>query len=73
MFFCDQEGKQSSFQGVRDVIDARSLFCPLKPDIYLAIRNFGGNMRMARCVSENSYLIAGILSLHCILEASFYT
>ena len=26
-----------------------------------------------RCVSENSCLIAGILSLHCILEASFYT
>ena len=32
MFFCDQEGTQSSFQGVRDVIDARGLFCSLYSD-----------------------------------------
>ena len=34
---------------------------------------FRGSKTIARCVSENSCLIAGILSLHCILEASFYT
>ena len=32
MFFCDQEGTQSSFQGVRDVIEARGLFCSLYSD-----------------------------------------
>ncbi len=32
MFFCDQEGTRSSFQGVRDVIEARGLFCSLYSD-----------------------------------------
>ena len=32
MFFCDQEGTQSNFQGVRDVIAARGLFCSLYSD-----------------------------------------
>ena len=27
MFFCDEEGTQSSFQGVREVIEAHGLFC----------------------------------------------
>lgn len=32
MFFCDEEGTQSSFQGVRDVIEGRGLFCSLYTD-----------------------------------------
>ena len=32
MFFCDEEGTQSSFQGVRDVIEDRGLFCSLYTD-----------------------------------------
>ncbi len=32
MFFCDQEGTQSSFQGVRDVIETRGLFCSFYSD-----------------------------------------
>ena len=32
MFFCDQEGTQSSFQGVQDVIEARGLFCSFYSD-----------------------------------------
>ena len=32
MFFCDQEGTQSSFQGVRDMIEARGLFCSFYSD-----------------------------------------
>ena len=29
MFFCDEEGTQSSFKGVKDVIEAKGLFCSL--------------------------------------------
>ena len=32
MFFCDEEGTQSSFHGVRDVIEGRGLFCSLYTD-----------------------------------------
>ena len=32
MFFCDEEGTQSSFQGVREVIEQRGLFCSLYTD-----------------------------------------
>ena len=32
MFFCDEEGTQSSFQGVREVIEAHGLFCSLYTD-----------------------------------------
>ncbi len=32
MFFCDEEGTQSSFRGVRDVIEGRGLFCSLYTD-----------------------------------------
>ena len=32
MFFCDEEGTQSSFQGVREVIEAEGLFCSLYTD-----------------------------------------
>ena len=32
MFFCDEEGTQSSFQGVRDVIEGRGLICSLYTD-----------------------------------------
>ena len=32
MFFCDQEGTRSSFQGVREVIEAEGLFCSLYTD-----------------------------------------
>ena len=32
MFFCDEEGTQSSFQGVRDVIEGQGLFCSLYTD-----------------------------------------
>jgi len=32
MFFCDEEGTQSSFQGVRDVIEGMGLFCSLYTD-----------------------------------------
>ncbi|MDG1987439.1 MAG: hypothetical protein P8J18_05640 [Halieaceae bacterium] len=32
MFFCDEEGTQSSFQGVRDVIDGWGLFCSMYTD-----------------------------------------
>ena len=32
MFFCAEEGTQSSFQGVREVIEAKGLFCSLYTD-----------------------------------------
>ena len=32
MFFCEEEGTQSSFQGVREVIEQRGLFCSLYTD-----------------------------------------
>ena len=32
MFFCDEEGTQSSFRGVREVIERRGLFCSLYTD-----------------------------------------
>ena len=32
MFFCDEEGTQSSFKGVKDVIEAKGLFCSLYTD-----------------------------------------
>jgi transposase len=32
MFFCDEEGTGSSFQGVRDVIEKRGLFCSFYSD-----------------------------------------
>ena len=32
MFFCDEEGTQSSFRGVREVIEGRGLFCSLYAD-----------------------------------------
>ena len=32
MFFCEEEGTQSSFQGVREVIEAKGLFCSLYTD-----------------------------------------
>ena len=32
MFFCDQEGTRSSFQGVREVVEAEGLFCSLYTD-----------------------------------------
>ena len=32
MFFCDEEGTQSSFEGVRDVIETHGLFCSLYTD-----------------------------------------
>ena len=32
MFFCEEEGTQSSFTGVKDVIEARGLFCSLYTD-----------------------------------------
>ena len=32
MFFCEEEGTQSSFRGVREVIEARGLFCSLYTD-----------------------------------------
>ena len=32
MFFCDEEGTQSSFQGVREVVEAHGLFCSLYTD-----------------------------------------
>lgn len=32
MFFCEQEGTQSSVQGVREVMEARGLFCSLYTD-----------------------------------------
>ena len=32
MFFCEEEGTQSSFQGVKDVIEANGLFCSLYTD-----------------------------------------
>lgn len=32
MFFCEEEGTQSSFQGVREVIESRGLFCSLYTD-----------------------------------------
>ena len=40
----------------------------IAPAILVGIQNL-----CTRCVSENSCVIAGILSLHFILEASFYT
>ncbi len=32
MFCCDEEGTRSSFQGVRDIIEGRGLFCSLHTD-----------------------------------------
>ena len=32
MFFCAEEGTQSSFQGVREVIEEKGLFCSLYTD-----------------------------------------
>ena len=32
MFFCDEEGTQNSFQGVREVIENQGLFCSLDTD-----------------------------------------
>ena len=32
MFFCEEEGTQSSFEGVREVIESRGLFCSLYTD-----------------------------------------
>ena len=32
MFFCEEEGTRSSFQGVREVIESRGLFCSLYTD-----------------------------------------
>ena len=32
MFFCEEEGTASSFQGVREVIESRGLFCSLYTD-----------------------------------------
>ena len=32
MFFCAEEGTWSSFQGVREVLDAQGLFCSLYTD-----------------------------------------
>ena len=32
MFFCAEEGTQSSFKGVKDVIEAKGLFCSLYTD-----------------------------------------
>ena len=32
MFFCDQEGTQSSWRGVREVIERQGLFCSLYTD-----------------------------------------
>ena len=32
MFFCDEEGTQSSFRGVREVIEGQGLFCSLYTD-----------------------------------------
>ena len=32
MFFCDEEGTQSSFKGIREVIEAHGLFCSLYTD-----------------------------------------
>lgn len=47
MFFCDEEGTQSSFQGVRDVIEERGLFCSLYTDRgshYWITREAGGKV-----------------------------